>query len=251
MRLKDKVVLLTGASGGIGKQVALLFAKEGARVVAADIRKEKLEGLLKESTDLKGEISTVEADLSKDEDIKKMVDHTLEKFKKIDILVNNAGVLDNFTPLGDLDDELWDWVLKINLTAPMKLMREVLPKMLDQGSGNIINVASLGGIYGGRAGTAYTASKYGLIGITKNTAYMYGEKGIRCNAICPGGVESDIMDNFKPNEFGMERIMKGAKNDIRSGSGKEIANIALFLASDESSFVNGDQIVADAGWTAY
>ena len=251
MKLDGKVVLLTGASSGMGKEMALLFAKEGANVVAVARRMNKLEELSKEAADLSGEIVAVEGDVTKDEDINNMVEKAIEKYGKIDILVNNAGILDNFTALGDLDDELWNRVLNINLTAPMKISRKVLPIMEKQGKGNIINIASLGGLYGSRAGIAYTASKHGLIGITKNIAYMYAEKGIRCNAICPGGVETEIMNTLEPSEFGMERVMKGTTNNIRSGSGKEIANIALFLASEDSSFVNGDAIVADAGWSAY
>lgn len=251
MKLDGKVVLLTGASSGMGKEMALLFAKEGANVVAVARRLERLEELSKEADDLSGEIIAVEGDVTKDEDINNMVEKAMDKYGKIDILVNNAGILDDFTALGDLDDELWDKVLNVNLTAPMKISRKVLPIMEKQGKGNMINIASLGGLYGSRAGAAYTASKHGLIGITKNIAYMYAEKGIRCNAICPGGVETEIMNTLSPSEFGMERVMKGTTNNIRSGSGKEIANIALFLASDDSSFINGDAIVADAGWSAY
>nr|WP_300002957.1 SDR family oxidoreductase [Tissierella sp.] len=251
MRLEGKVVLLTGASGGMGKDMALLFAKEGAKVVAVARRMEKLEELSKEAAGLDGEIAALEGDVSDEKDLQNMVDFTMEKFGKIDVLVNNAGIMDNFTPLGDVTDELWDRVMNINLLAPMKLMRLVIPIMEKQEAGNIINISSLGGLYGARAGAAYTASKHALNGMTKNVAYMYAEKGIRANLICPGGVDTDIMSTLQPNEFGMERIMKGVSNNPRSGSGKEIANIALFLASDESSFVNGDSITADAGWTAY
>lgn len=251
MRLDGKIVLLTGASSGMGKEMALLFAKEGAKVVAVARRKDRLEELSKEANELNGEIVALEGDVSKVEDIDKMIDFTMDKYGRIDVLVNNAGIMDNFTPLGDVTDELWDKVLTINLMAPMRLMRKVLPIMMKQEKGNIINTSSLGGLYGARAGASYTASKFALTGITKNVAYMYAEKGIRANAICPGGVDTEIMSSLKPNEFGMERIMKGVTNNPRSGSGKEIANIALFLASDESSFVNGDTIVADAGWTAY
>lgn len=251
MRLQEKVILITGASSGIGREMSLLFAKEGAKVVAVARRMNKLEELSKQATSLDGEIIPLEGDVSKDQDINHMVEYTVEKYGKIDVLVNNAGILDNFTALGDLDDELWNKVLEVNLTAPMKLSRKVITIMEKQGKGNIINISSLGGLYGARAGAAYTASKFGLTGLTKNIAYMYAEKGIRCNAICPGGVDTEIMSSSQPSEFGMGRVMKGISNNIRSGTGEEIANIALFLASDESSFVNGDTIVADAGWTAY
>lgn len=251
MRLKDKVVLLTGASSGMGREMALLFSEEGAKVVAVARRMDRLEELAKEASDSAGEVIAFEGDISKAGDIDKMVDFTMDKYGRIDILINNAGILDNFTALGDLSDELWEKVININLTAPMKLSRKVIPIMEKQESGNIINISSLGGLYGSRAGAAYTASKFALTGLTKNIAYMYAEKGIRCNAISPGGVDTEISANLEPSEFGMDRVMKGTANNIRSGSGKEIATIALFLASDESSFVNGDVIVADAGWTAY
>lgn len=251
MRLEDKVVLITGASSGMGREMALLFAEEGAKVVAVARRKEKLEEIEKQSKDFSGEILALQGDMTKVEDIDNMVDVTVEKYGRIDVLVNNAGIMDDFTPLGELTDELWDKVINLNLVGPMKLIRKVIPIMVEQEKGNIINVSSLGGLYGARAGAAYTASKFALTGLTKNVAYMYADKGIRSNAICPGGVETEILDALNPNEFGMERIMKGTANNPRSGSGKELANIALFLASDESSFVNGDAIVADAGWTAY
>lgn len=251
MRLEGKVVLLTGASSGIGKSVALLFAKEGAKVVAVARRMEKLEELSKEAAQFSGEVVAFKGDISKDKDIENMVNYTLERHGRIDILMNNAGILDNFIPVDEVTDELWNKVIEINLTSPMKLARKVIPIMIKQEKGNIINTSSLGGLYGGRAGAAYTASKYGLTGLTKNIAYMYAPKGIRCNAISPGGVDTEIMNNLQASEYGMERIMKGTANNPRSGSPEEIANIALFLASDESSFVNGDTIVADAGWTAY
>lgn len=251
MRLEDKVVLLTGGSSGIGKEMSVLFAKEGAKVVAVARREEKLKEIAEASKEFAGEILACEGDVTKQEDIDKMVDFTMEKYGRIDVLVNNAGVMDNFEPVGDVTDELWEKILSINLTGPMKILRKVIPIMLKQGKGTIVNTSSAAGLYGARAGAAYTASKFALTGLTKNTAYMYAEKGIRCNSIHPGGVETDITKNMKANEFGLDRAMKGVANNPRSGSTLEIANIGLFLASDESSFINGATIVADAGWTAY
>ncbi len=251
MRLDEKVVLVTGASSAIGKETALLFAKEGARVVAVARRMNKLEELVNSSIGYNGLIIPFEGDVSKQEDIDKLVDYIITNLGRIDVLVNNAGNLDNFTPVHDLSDELWENILNLNLTAPMKLTRKVLPFMIQSGKGNIINVASIGGLNGARGGAAYTASKFGLVGLTKNIGFIYANKGIRCNVICPGGVDTEIASNQKPNAFGVDRIMSGTSNNIRSGEPKEIANIALFLASDESSLINGASIVADAGWTAY
>lgn len=251
MRLDEKIVLVTGASSGIGKEIALLFAKEGARVVAVARRINKLEELVNSTIGYNGIIIPFEGDVSKQEDMDKLVDYIIKNFGRIDILVNNAGNLDNFTPVHDLSDELWENILDINLTAPMKLARKIIPFMIQAESGNIVNVASIGGLNGARGGAAYTASKFGLVGLSKNIGFMYANKGIRCNVICPGGVDTEITSNQKPNTFGVERIMSGTGNNIRSGSPEEIANIALFLASDESSLINGATIVADAGWTAY
>lgn len=249
--LKGKSVLITGASSGVGREISLLFASEGPKVVAVARSKGKLEELSEEASNLPGEISPFEADITKDKNINFIVDFIMDKYNKIDILVNNVGIMDDFSPVGDLEDEQFHKILDVNFISPMKLTRKVIPIMLNQDEGNIINMASLGGLHGGRAGAAYTSSKFAVVGLTKNTAYMYAEEGIRCNAICPGGIDTDISKGIEPNEFGINRIMKGTGNNIRSGSPKEIADIALFLASDKSSFINGDTIVADAGWTAH
>ncbi len=251
MRLENKVVLLTGASSGIGKAMAILFAKEGAKVVAVARREDKLKEIADQAKDFSGEIVACEGDVSIQKDIDNMVDFTMNKFGRIDVLINNAGVMDNFEAVADITDELWEKVISINLTAPMKVLRKVIPIMVNQESGNVINTSSLAGLYGGRSGATYAASKFGLTGLTKNTAYMYATSGIRCNSIHPGGVDTDITKNLKANDFGMSRMSKGMGNNPRSGSPEEIANIALFLASDESSYINGASIVADGGWTAY
>ena len=251
MKLKEKVVLVTGASSGIGREIALLFAREGARVVAVARRMNKLEELISCSIGYGGLIIPFEGDISNQDDINRLVDYTVANLGKVDILVNNAGNLDNYTPVHDLSDELWEDILNINLTAPMKLIRKVLPSMIEAKNGNIINIGSIGGLNGARGGASYTASKFGLIGLTKNIGFIYANKGIRANVICPGGVDTEICSNQKPNAFGVDRIMSGTMNNPRSGEPREVANIALFLASDESSLINGSTIVADAGWTAY
>ena len=194
----------------------------------------------------------VYANVAKEEDINHLVDITLDKFKTVDILVNNAGIMDNFVPAAELTDELWDRVFSINLTGPMRLIRKTLPIFLEKGKGIIINNASIGGLHGSRAGVAYTASKHALIGLTKNIGFQYANLGIRCNAIAPGGVNTNIKTTMNnPDKFGMERAMAGAAANPRFAESEEIAAVALFLASDDSSFVNGTVITADGGWTAY
>ena len=250
MRLKDKVVIITGASSGMGNEASLLFAKEGAKVVAVARRKNRLEELATKAENTEGKIIPLQADISDENDLDNVIKFTMDEFGKIDILINNAGILDDYMPAGDMTDDMWDSVLNVNLTAPMKLIRGVLPIMIKQNKGNIINVASVGGLHGVRGGAAYVTSKHGLLGLTKNTAYVYADKGIRCNAVCPGGVATEISAK-EPNELGLSKLMSGVNTSPREGTSEEIANILLFLSSDESSLINGASIVADSGWTAY
>lgn len=252
MRLKDKIVILTGASSGIGNATALRFAEEGAKVVVVARRAERLEKLVEKSKDLNGEIYPVPGDVSVDEDIKMVVEETLNKYGRIDVLVNNAGILDNYLSADNMEDEVWYKVLDVNLTGPMKMIREVIPHMIEQGSGNIINTASVGGLFGGRGGMAYVASKHGLIGMTKHIGYMFHDKGIRCNVVAPGSIKTEIGGTVQnPNQFVLDKLMKGVNIFPVMGEAEEIANVMLFLASDESSFINGATIVADGGWTAF
>jgi len=254
MKLKDKVAIVTGASAGMGRDIAYLFAKEGATVYAVARRLERLEELANSAKDLEGKIIPVAADLTSKEAAESIIDKAVKESGKLDILVNNAGIMDDFSPVGDVKDEMIEKLFSLNVFAPFYSMRKAVEVFLENGGGNIINVASIGGICGSRAGAAYTASKHALIGLTKNTGYMYSRKNIRCNAICPGGVETEIatgefMKNINPNGFDMIKL--GMGNNPRQGKGSEIATVALFLASDDSSYINGQCIVVDGGWTSY
>ncbi|TAH74988.1 MAG: SDR family oxidoreductase, partial [Anaerolineaceae bacterium] len=251
MKLKNKVAIVTGAASGMGKAIAIRFAKEGAKVVLSDINEEALNEAVDIINSDGGTAFGVLASVGKNEDIEHLVDITVETYKTVDILVNNAGIMDNFVPVGELTDELWDNVININTTGPMRLIRKCIPIFLEKKQGIIINNASIGGLFGSRAGTAYTASKYALIGITKNIGFQYSGLGIRCNAIAPGAVNTNIGTSMNnPDKFGMERAMSGSANNPRAGESDEIAGVALFLASEDSSFVNGAVITADGGWTA-
>ena len=252
MKLNGKVAVVTGASSGMGKSIALLYAKEGASVVVVARRKEKLDEIVEMAKEYEGKIIAMQGDVSRKEDNEKMIDLAIENFGKIDILVNNAGVMDEMMPVGEVEDELWEKVMGINLDGPFYACRKAVNYMVNQGGGIIINVGSIGGLNGGRAGASYTASKYALLGLTKNIGFMYADKGIRCNVICPGGVDSEIGVGIShPSTFGFSRVRLGMGNIPRTGAPEEIATIALFLASDDSSLINGTEIVADAGWTAF
>lgn len=254
MKLQGKVAIVTGASSGMGRDIAYLFAKEGAKVYAAARRVERLEELANSTKDFAGKVIPYGVDLSKKDDTEKMIDFVYNDSGKLDILVNNAGIMDDFSPVGDVTDEMLEKVFNLNVFSLFYSMRKGIEIFLKQGSGNIINIASIGGLYGARAGAVYTSSKHAVVGLTKNTGYMYAKKNIRCNAICPGGVETEIgasefMKNVNPEGIGI--IMPNTVGNPRSGSPMEIAAFALFLASDDSSFINGQAIAADSGWTAF
>ena len=252
MKLQDKVTVVTGAGSGMGKAIATLYAKEGAKVVVSDINNDSANAVVEEIKSNGGEAIAIVANVAEEKDIQNLIDTTVSTFGTVDVLVNNAGIMDNFEPAGDIVDDNWERIFAINTTSVMRSTRKVMPIFLEKAQGVIINVASAGGLYGARAGGAYTASKHAVVGFTKNTGYMYAPQGIRCNAIAPGGVETNISASMTGiSEFGMGRIQPGLALNPRVGKSGEVAKVALFLASDDSSFVNGTVITADAGWTAY
>lgn len=249
MKFKSKNVVVTGASSGMGWKIALDFAKEGANVVAVARRKERLDELVKEAQGLAGRILAYPGDVSKQEINDGMIEFAIKEFGSLDILVNNAGIMDEFIPIADLSNDLWDHIMKVNLEGPMFAMRKAVQVMLEQETGgNIINVASIGGVNGCRAGAAYTASKHALVGLSKNTAFMYVGKGIRCNVVCPGGVETEVMNSQKNiSEFGVGRVMAGLDQSIAAGKAEDISSAVLYVASDDAKFMNGAVMIVDGG----
>ncbi|GIP42976.1 3-ketoacyl-ACP reductase [Paenibacillus sp. J45TS6] len=251
MRLEGKVAVVTGAASGMGKAIAELYAKEGASVVVSDLNIEGAEVVASGIEANGGKAIAVKTNVADLNDINEMIDTAVNEFGTLDILVNNAGIMDNMGPVGDVNDESWDLIFDVNTKSVMRAIRKALPIFLDKGKGIIINTASTGGFSGAHAGAAYTASKHAVIGITKNTGFMYAQKGIRCNAIAPGATMTNISSTIKNvNEFGASRTKVTQGAIPRIGQAEEIAGVALFLASDESSFVNGAVLAADGGWTA-
>lgn len=250
-KLENKTVIVTGAASGMGKAISLLFASEGANLVLADLKQNEIDQVVNTIIKDGGKAIGIVCNVANESDIKTLIDETIKKFSTLDILVNNAGVMDDFMPIDFVTNELWNRVMDVNLNGPFYACRLSIPIMLKQGNGNIINIASVGGLFGSRAGLSYTTSKHALIGLTKNIGFMYAQKGIRCNAIAPGGVNTNIGKDMKPNKFGYERCVSGGANMPRTGESNEIANTALFLACNDSSFINGAVITADGGWTAY
>lgn len=252
MRLEHKVAVITGAASGMGKAIALLFAQEGAKVVVSDIKQEAAQITVDEIEASGGQAVAIATNVTQEQQVQQLIQKAVEEYGTLDILVNNAGIMDNFVPAADVTDDLWERVFAINTTGTMRTIRQALPIFTEKSSGIIINIASAGGLNGSRAGAAYTASKHAVVGLTKNVGFQYAQLGIRCNAIAPGGVATNISSTIsEPNTFGMERAMIGMNLNPKTGESHDIAKVALFLASDDSSFVNGTVVVADAGWTAY
>lgn len=251
-KLIDQVAIITGGASGIGRAAAEKFVAEGAKVVLADINEERLAQTAQAIRDNGGIVETCRVDVRSQEDNTNLFKFTLEKFGRLDILFANAGVIDGFAMLNTISNELWDRTFDINVKGPMMQMREAINHFLTSGGGKIIVTASAAGLGGGRSGVAYTASKRAVIGLAQNAAFAYADKNIRVNVIAPGGVASNIMDTA-PNidKAGSEIFHKGMVVMPRVGQPSEFAEVALFLADDDSRFVNGAVIPVDGGWDAY
>jgi NAD(P)-dependent dehydrogenase (short-subunit alcohol dehydrogenase family) len=180
-----------------------------------------------------------------------VLDRVLTAHGRLDVVVNNAGVLDNMGPVGEITDEEWSRVLGVNLTGAFNVSRRVIEPLTATG-GNLVNVASIAGLAGGRAGTAYTISKHGVIGLTRSIAWMYAETGVSCNAVCPGAVVTNVGQSISSgvSESGAHRLSGVLATMVRPGAPVEVAAVVAFLASPAASLVNGSIVVADAGWMA-
>lgn len=251
-KLQNKVAIITGSGAGIGKEIARTYAQQGAKVVIADFNEDALNATVTEFNNAGFEAFGVKVNVAIEEDIQKMIANTVAHFGRIDILVNNAGVGDNMQAAANVEDAVWQRVMDINVNGVMRAIRQVLPIFIENGGGTIVNMASIAGLTGGRGGLAYTTAKHAVVGMTKNIASHYGPQNIRCNAIAPAHVETGFaatMTNVDP--FGMEQSVRGVKLMPKAGQVADIANIALFLASEDSALINGVALAADAGWSAY
>lgn len=253
MKLEGKVAIITGAASGMGRAMAGLFAEHGARIVAADWHQDSLDTVVAELTEAGHDVIGVRGDVSDRAQAEAIVDAAVDRFGGVDILCNNAGVMDTNQGAAEMDDAMWDRVLGINLNGPMYLTRKVLPVMLSAGGGAILNTASVAGVGGGAAGLAYTVSKHGLVGLTRQTAWRYALEGIRCNAIAAGAVETNIMQSVDPTRMdpaGTARCQAYYAAIPGQLKPEQVARTALFLVSDDASGINGAIVPVDAGWTA-
>jgi len=255
MRLENKIAVVTGASSGVGREIALRFAKEGAKVVAVARRAERLAALEEQSKELAGEIVAFAGDISLEETNEKMIDFAIERFGGFDILINNAGLMDNFAPVENLDSELLMRLMSVDVYGPAWATRKAVNVFLQNDrAGSIVNVASIAGICGGKSGCAYTMAKHAVIGLTKNTAFTYRLNKIRCNAICPAGINTEMTDSAlfaNADQKGLQNAMLAMNFGTRNAEAFEIADVALFLASDAAAVVNGAVVTADSGLISF
>ncbi|GAB3056463.1 SDR family NAD(P)-dependent oxidoreductase [Salinicoccus sesuvii] len=248
-RLEGKVAVITGGTGGIGKVTADKFMAEGAKVVLVDISEEALSEA-KDALSSQGELLTVQADVTKEDDVKNYVQKTLDQFGKIDIFFNNAGIEGKVAPIIEQEVENLDNVLNVNVRGVLLGMKHVLPSMIDQGSGSVINMSSVAGLEGSPGVAPYIASKHAVAGLTKTAALEVAGNNIRVNSVHPSPVNTRMMRSL---EAGMETNEEALAKTIplgRYGESDDIANLVLFLASDESTFITGAQYRVDGGMGA-
>jgi NAD(P)-dependent dehydrogenase (short-subunit alcohol dehydrogenase family) len=251
MRLANKVILVTGAASGMGRVATRMFAEQGAKVIAADLNEAGLQATLDElDAGLRDSVHPVTGSVAKSDDVRRMVDEGVARFGKLNVLYNNAGIMpDDDTSVIETSEEMWETVLDVNLKSIFLCCKHGIPKMIEAGGGSIINIASFVALVGCTVPQdAYTASKGGVLSLTRSMAVQYGKQGVRSNAICPGPVLTPLMETLFASEAEkmkrLNRIPMG-----RFGRAEDVVWAGVFLASDESSWMTGSQFVVDGGIT--
>lgn len=249
-RFRNKVVLVTGAGTGIGRATALAFAREGAKVAAIVQTPAQGSAIMKALREAKGEAISVVCDVSKSPEIAAAVQTAVGAFGGLDCAFNNAGIEGEPAATGDCSEENWDRTLAVNLKGVWLCMKHELAEMLKRRRGAIVNCSSIAGVVGFTSLPAYTASKHGVLGLTKTAALEYAKSGIRINAVCPGVIRTEMVDRFTKNDPKACAQLAAGEPVGRMGKPEEIAEAVLWLCSDAASFVTGHPLVVDGGWVA-
>ncbi|MEA5041922.1 SDR family NAD(P)-dependent oxidoreductase [Oscillibacter ruminantium] len=251
MKFQNQVAIITGSTKGIGKATALLMAAEGAKVVIVGTTEEAGNAVVEEIKAAGGEAFFQKTNVTSAADLDALVSAALDQYGKIDILVNNAGVGGSLANMDQITDEEWDKVLATNLTAPFQIMKRVIPVMEKAGGGKIVNVASMASTAAGRGGIAYTTAKHGVLGLTRQVSLDHGHAGIRVNAVLPGPIDTQMIARvlaMPQHPLNMKIKMSPAG---RPGQPEEVAKAILFLASEDSSFIQGAALAVDGGYTIF
>jgi meso-butanediol dehydrogenase / (S,S)-butanediol dehydrogenase / diacetyl reductase len=251
-RLKDKVAVITGASSGIGRATALLFAAEGAKLVLGDVAQDALEETAAMVRSHGGDVVAKQTDVSMESDVKGLIDLAMERFSTVDVLCNNAGITGDLVDVEDFDGDMWNKVLQVNLIGAAYGIKHVAGPMRKKHKGSIVNTSSVAGIRSGAGGNAYSASKAALINLTMTAACDLGKDNIRVNAVCPGLVETGMTQPVfdYARKIGKEDKLGNRCELRRYGRPEEVGWAILFLASDESSYITGQALPVDGGNTA-
>ncbi len=248
--MAGRVALVTGAASGIGKAAAEAFAREGASVVLADVGCDPGDHAAREISEAGGNAIFLPCNVSRPEDVERVVRRTVESLGRLDYAFNNAGVEGETAETAECSEENWDRVLDVNLKGVWLCMREEIPRMLEKGGGAIVNCSSVAGLVGFRGIPAYAASKHGLIGLTKTAALEYATRGIRVNAVCPGVIDTPMVERFTGGDPQREAQILSTEPVGRMGTPEEVARAVVWLCSDAASFVTGHALVVDGGFVA-
>jgi NAD(P)-dependent dehydrogenase (short-subunit alcohol dehydrogenase family) len=250
MNLTGKVAIITGGGSGIGRASALKLAEQGVKLCISDVNVSGGEATAQQVQDQGGEAFFQVCDVADEGQVKAMVEATVKQFGQLNIALNNAGVGGTMEPTHILAEETWDLVMNVNLKGVWLCMKHEVPHMIEAGGGSIINVASLAGLVGFRSNAVYSASKHGVIGLTKSGALEYARRGIRVNAICPGFTETPMVNEMVDMIPVMGEVTQNASPMRRLGRVEEIADAVVYLAGETSSFVNGHALTLDGGASA-